>query len=418
MSSTSERVFTGYQKLVIAVLAFLNFTIILDFMILSPLGAMLMPELGISPAQFGLLVSIYAFSAGTSGILAAGFADRFDRKKLLLFFYFGFLLGTFLCAMATSYVFLLLARMVTGLFGGVIGAIVMAITADLFPMAKRGRVLGFIQTAFAASQILGIPIGLALATRWGWHAPFLLIVGVGLGAGAIIFLKLKPIDTHLTRKTERHAFRHLLETLTTPRYLQAFAATVLLSTGGFMLMPFSSAFCVQNLGIPLEKLPLIYLVTGLATMVAGPLVGRLADSFGKFRTFVFGSVLSAAMVILFTRLESVSVLGLMAVNSILFVGIFSRMIPSQAIMSAVPAPAMRGSFMAINSSTQQISGGIASALAGWLVVEGPGGRIQHFDVVGNVIVGAMALTLIQVYFIARYVGEASAKAPAPEPGPA
>ena len=149
-----------YQKFVIAVLAFLQFTIILDFMIISPLGAMMMPTLHITPQQFGLAVSSYAFSAGVSGLLAAGFADRFDRKRLLLFFYAGFMLGTLLCALASTYPMLLVARIVTGLFGGVIGSVVLAIATDLFPLEMRGRVMGFIQTAFAASQVLGLPAGL------------------------------------------------------------------------------------------------------------------------------------------------------------------------------------------------------------------------------------------------------------------
>ena len=135
-------VFTRYQKFVVAVLAFLQFTIILDFMIISPLGALLLRDLHITTRQFGLVVSAYAFSAGASGLLAAGFADKFDRKRLLLFFYAGFLLGTLLCGVARSYAFLLGARIVTGVFGGVIGSIIMAIIADLFPLEVRGRVMG------------------------------------------------------------------------------------------------------------------------------------------------------------------------------------------------------------------------------------------------------------------------------------
>ena len=175
--------FTPYQKFVVAILAFLQFTIILDFMIISPLGAVLMPALKITPSQFGLVVSVYAFSAGAAGLLAAGFADKYDRKKLLLFFYTGFVIGTLLCGLATSYAFLLVARLVTGLFGGVIGSIVFAITTDLFPMSKRGRVMGFVQTAFAASQILGLPSGLYLSNHWGWNAPFFMIVAVSIMIG-------------------------------------------------------------------------------------------------------------------------------------------------------------------------------------------------------------------------------------------
>jgi predicted MFS family arabinose efflux permease len=200
---TAERVepvvagFSGYQKLVIGLLAFLQFTIILDFMILSPLGAILMPELKISPAQFGLVVSTYAFSAGVSGLAAAGFADRFDRKRLLLVFYGGFVAGTLMCGLARTYGFLLLARTVTGVFAGVIGSTVFAITTDLFAYQVRGRVMGILQTAFAASSVVGVPLALALSNRWGWNAPFLLIVAVGALVGVAAMRYLRPIDAHL-----------------------------------------------------------------------------------------------------------------------------------------------------------------------------------------------------------------------------
>jgi predicted MFS family arabinose efflux permease len=221
--------FTQYQVFVVGVLAFLQFTIILDFMILSPLGAILMPALKITAEQFGKVVSVYAFSAGLSGILASGFADRYDRKKLLIFFYTGFILGTWFCAMAPNYHLLLAARMITGIFGGVIGSIVFAITTDLFPLEARGRVMGFIQTAFASSQILGLPIGLFLANHWGWHMPFLMIVGVSLVAILLILKFLKPIDEHLKFRHGhsplqsskfRNPFQHFIETKNIFKLLQ------------------------------------------------------------------------------------------------------------------------------------------------------------------------------------------------------
>jgi predicted MFS family arabinose efflux permease len=398
--------FTQYQVFVVAILAFLQFTIILDFMILSPLGAMLMPALKVGPSQFGLVVSAYAFSAGISGLLAAGFADRFDRKKILLFFYVGFICGTLLCGIATTYEFLLFARMITGLFGGVIGSVVFAITTDLFPFQARGRVMGFIQTAFAASQILGIPAGLYLANNWGWHMPFLLIVTVSSLVGVLIWFLLKPINAHLKVKSDRkNPFHHLKATLTTPIYLQAFATTALLSTGGFMLMPFGSAFSVHNLGVDLEKLPMVYMITGLCSIVIGPLVGRLSDAWGKFKVFTFGTVVSIIMVSIYTHLGTTPLLWVIVVNSVMFVGIFSRMIPSQALMSAIPAPASRGSFMSISSSVQQLSGGVASLLAGLIVEEGVGGRIEHFENLGFVVIGTSLITLFMMYKIHRLIPE-------------
>jgi predicted MFS family arabinose efflux permease len=218
--------FTRYEKFVIAILAFLQFTIVLDFMIISPLGAMLLTELNVSTAQFGLVVSAYAFAAAISGVLAAGFADRFDRKKLLLFFYGGFILGTLLCGVAPSYEFLLGARIVTGLFGGVIGSLCLAIVADLFPLEVRGRVMGFVQTAFAASQVLGLPLGLYLANWKGWHAPFLMIVAVSTAVGVLIVLYLRPIDAHLSVQRDHTSFEHLTKIVSRKRYLAAFVPSV------------------------------------------------------------------------------------------------------------------------------------------------------------------------------------------------
>lgn len=192
-----NQAFNNYQIFVVALLAILQFSIVLDFMVLSPLGAQLMQELDVTTAQFGWVVSAYAFSAGFSGILAAGFADKFDRKKLLLFFYTGFIVGTFLCGLAPDYHLLLGARIVTGLFGGVIGSISFAIITDLFALEVRGRVMGFVQMAFSVSQIMGIPAGLYLANHWGWHAPFLMITGVSLLVYLSIWMYLKPIDAHL-----------------------------------------------------------------------------------------------------------------------------------------------------------------------------------------------------------------------------
>jgi len=401
--------FTGYQKFVVALLVFLQFTIILDFMIISPLGATLMPALKITPSQFGLVVSVYAFSAGIAGLLAAGFADRYDRKKLLLFFYVGFILGTLFCGLAPNFELLVAARLITGLFGGVIGSIAFAIVTDLFPMEMRGRVMGLMQTAFAASQILGIPAGLYFSNLWGWHAPFLMIVAVSVAVGVVMVLYLKPIDGHLKLQVDRSVLTHLVSTVTYPKYFLAFAVTALLSIGGFMLMPFGSAFTVHNMGIDLANLPMIYLATGIATIFIGPLVGRASDAFGKFNIFAFGTVLSIIMVLIYTNLGITPLAMVILVNVVMFVAIFARMIPSQALISAIPEPANRGAFMSVSSSLQQIAGGMASIVAGLIVVEGQNGVLEHFDTLGYVMCMITVVALICMYFIHRQVPELKVK---------
>jgi predicted MFS family arabinose efflux permease len=408
-------VFTPYEKFIVAILAFLQFTVVLDFMIMSPLGALLMRDLHVPAARFGLVVSIYAFSAGGAGLLAAGFADRFDRKRLLLFFYSGFVLGTLLCGVAPNYPFLLLARMVTGLFGGVLGSISFAIIADLFPMQVRGRVMGTVQTAFAASQVMGIPLGVYLSNRWGWHAPFLLIVAVSSLVGLVIATKMRPIDAHLRlqKPADHDPLRHLFRTVSRPDYLRAFAATTLLVTGGFMLMPFGSAFTVHNLGIGFERLPLIYMVTGVCSFLAGPLIGRLSDRVGKYVLFCAGSVLAIVMVLIYTHLGVTPLPLVILCNVLLFLGITSRMISAAALMSAVPEPQNRGAFMAVNNSVQQVAGGIASAAGGLVVIVAPGGNLLHYDVLGYVVVVAMLIAMALLYVVHRAVAAKSGGQPLP-----
>jgi multidrug resistance protein len=400
-----QRGFSRYQVILIALLALTQFTIILDFIIMSPLGAILMPALGITAAQFGIAVSAYAFSAGLSGILAAGFADRFDRKRLLLFFYVGFTLGTLLCAMAPNYHVLLLGRIVTGLFGGVIGAVVLAIITDMFPLHQRGRVMGFIQTAFAASQVLGIPAGLFLANHWNWHVCFAAIVVLSIVTIAIIAFIMEPVDAHLRLKQDRNPFHHLVATVFEPRYTLAFAVTTLLATGGYMLMPFSSAYTVHNLGIEITHLPTIYLVSGLFSIVTGPLVGRASDAFGKYPTFVFGCLMTVVMVLIYTHLGHVSLATAILVNVLMFVGIFSRMIPSQALMTAIPDQSQRGSFSAVSASLQQLSGGLGAVLAAAIIAQGADGALLHFDRIGFVVVGTTIITLVMMYFVQKAVAE-------------
>ena len=380
--------FSRYQKVVVGLLAFLQFAVILDFMIMAPLGAVIMPALSMSASEFGLVVSAYAFSAGAAGLLTAGFADRYDRKQMLLFFYTGFVLGTLWCGLAQSFETLLMARIVTGLFGGVIGSIVLAIATDLFAPQQRGRVMGLIQTAFAASQVLGIPVGLYLSNHWNWHIPFLAMAALGLLGGLVLQWQLQPVADHLALPQENSAWMHLWNTVTESRYLLAFAMTALVSTGGFMLMPFSSAYIAGNLGIGLDHLPTIYLITGLCTIVMGPLIGKASDSFGPLRVFMFGTALSIIMVLIFTHLGRVSLPVIVVVNTIMFVGIFSRMVPFRAMVSSVPSVPQRGSFNAISASLQQLSGGIASIIAGNIVVVRADHTLAHFEVVGYVVVGA------------------------------
>ncbi|WOK04350.1 MFS transporter [Imperialibacter roseus] len=404
-SSPRKKIFTRYETFIIAILAIIQFTVILDFMVLSPLGAMLLVELDITTSQFGLVVSAYAFSAGISGLLAAGFADKFDRKKLLLFFYSGFTIGTLLCGVAPNYHFLLAARIVTGIFGGVLGSVVFAIITDLFKLEVRGRVMGFVQMAFASSQVLGLPVGLYVANLWGWHSPFILIVGLAIATATVIIFFMKPVDEHLKLQTPGNPFKHLYKTVSQPIYLKAFGATALLATGGFMLMPFGSTFGVNNLGITLEQLPLVYMLTGISTIMVGPLAGKLSDLYGKYKIFTIGTFIGIATILIYCNLGITPLWVVIMINIAIFIGITARMISASALMTAIPEPKERGAFMGVNSSIQQISGGFASALAGIIVIQTPAGPLERYDLLGYVVTGTMIVTILMMGVINKIVKE-------------
>jgi predicted MFS family arabinose efflux permease len=396
--------FSSYQKFVIFILAMTMFSVVLDFMVMSPMGDMLMKSLSLKPTQFGFAVSAYAFSAGTSGLLTAGFADRFDRKKLLLFFYCGFILGTFFCSMATTYPLLLVARIITGLFGGVIGSIAMAIVTDLFDIHHRGRVMGFIQMGFGASQVLGIPISLYIANKWGWQSPFLMVAILAALVAVLIAVKLNPVNKHLLIKNDRNAFHHLLHTVSQRNYRIGFLSTCFLSIGGFMMMPFGSAFAINNLHITQQQLPMTFMTSGVSSLVIMPVIGKLSDRIDKFKLFAIAAVWMMVVVVCYTHLSTTPLWEVLLFNVLMMIGIMSRMVPSSALTTGIPEPADRGAFMSINSSLQQIAGGIAAAFAGTIVVQKDKfSPLQHYDTLGFVIVGITCISMFLVYRVSVMV---------------
>jgi len=404
MSTPEKYQFTSYQKLVIVLLALTQFTVVLDFMVMSPLGDMLMKSMSLTTRQFGFAVSGYAFSAGISGILTAGFADKFDRKKLLLFFYIGFIVGTFLCSAANTYPLLMAARIVTGLFGGVIGSISMAIVADLYPIQERGRVMGFMQMGFGASQVLGIPISLFLANSWGWQMPFLMIVILALVIWLLIVFKMQPVTKHLELQSDKNALMHLWHTVAKRHYRVGFLGTAMLSLGGFMMMPWGSAFSINNLGVSPQQLPILFMVGGVSTLFIMPLVGKFSDKIDKFKLFTMASIWMIVVVLIYTNLTPVPFWVLIVMNIVMMIGIMSRMVPSMALVSGLPQMQDRGAFMSINSSLQQIAGGIAAAIGGLIVVQkNKHSPLEHYNTLGLVIVGITIVSIFLVYRISAVV---------------
>jgi len=395
---------TGYQKFVVFLLAITQFTVVLDFMVMSPLGDIMMKTLRITTSQFGIAVSAYAFSAGISGLLTAGFADKFDRKKLLLFFYIGFVLGTLFCAIAPTYELLLLARIVTGLFGGVIGSISMAIVADLFSLQQRGKVMGFVQMGFGVSQVLGIPIGLYIANKWGWHIPFFWIAIMAGIIAIVLSLKLKPITEHLSLQKKKSAFEHLWHTIAQKEHRIGFLATALLSIGGFMMMPFGTAFAINNLKITADQLPLLFLVTGIATLFSMPFIGKLSDTVSKFKIFAIATVLATVVINIYAHYSATPFWIVLLTNVLMMVCIMSRMVPSTALASAIPLPPDRGAFMSINSSLQQMAGGFGAMIAGMIIVQKNNfAPLQHYDILAMIASFIMLITIYLMYRVNKIV---------------
>ena len=403
-TTVESTAFTSKQSIIIAILALLQFTVILDFVIISPLGDILMKTLDMTTAKFGFTVSAYAFSAGISGLLAAGFADKFDRKKLLIFFYTGFIIGTVFCAFAIDYTTLLFARIFTGLFGGVIGSVSLAIVTDLFVIKQRGRVMGFIQMAYATSQILGIPLGLYFANHWGWHSSFIMIAVLGVLILIAVLTQMQPITKHLELQSDKSPFLHLWHTLSNKNYQIGFASIALLSVGGFMLQPFGSAYLVNNIHISQLQLPMVFFFTGLSVLFIMPIVGKLSDKVSKFWLFTAGSILSVIMIVIYTNLDPIPLWEVVVINMILFMGIMSRMIPATTLNTAIPEMKDRGAYMSITSSLQQIAGGIAAVCAGFIVHQKTkASPLENYDILGYVIAVITLCSVVLMWRVSQLV---------------
>ncbi len=400
----STKKFSPYQILVITILALTQFTVVLDFMVMSPLGDKLMKAMQLTPQQFGIAMFSYAFSAGISGFLTAGFADSFDRKKLLLFFYIGFIVGTLFCGLANTYPLLIAARVFTGVFGGVIGSISMAIVSDLFTLEQRGRVMGFMQMGFGASQVLGIPISLYIANRWGWQSPFFLIVVLAFIIWLVLTVKLKPITKHLEVKNKDNALKHLIHTISQKNYRIGFLATALMSLGGFMIMPWGSVYAINNLNVTEAQLPLLFMISGVATLIIMPIIGKLSDKIDKFKLFTIASAWMIMVVLIYTNLVPVPFWIVVILNVMMMMGVMARMIPSVALVSALPELRDRGAFMSINSSLQQLAGGIAAAIGGMIVVQKNNfSPIEHYDTLALVVAVFVGICVYVLSLVSKIV---------------
>lgn len=387
------------ERILLLTLASINFTNIMDFMIMMPLGPQLMRIFDITPQQFGLVVSAYTLSAGVSGFFAAFIVDRFDRKRFLQFLYAGFLLGTLACALAPTYGWLLAARIFTGLFGGVLGALVLSIVGDVIPFERRGQAMGMIMAAFSVASVFGVPFGLFIASHFSWHAPFLFLVICGLPVTYFVWRYVPNLTAHIHQKADRpHPFKILGSIAEDVNQRRAIFLMMVLMFGHFSIIPFLSPYLVSNVGFEESQLAYVYAVGGALTIFSSPLIGKWSDKLGKLKVFSVFVLLCTIPIYLITNASPMALWIALSISGSFFVFSGGRFIPAQAMVTATVSPETRGSFMSISSSLQQVCAGAASYIAGLIVVKQPNGTLLNYEYVGYISIGA---TLFCLYLAQR-----------------
>jgi len=386
---------TKKERLIIILLASINFTHILDFMIMMPLGNYLMPFFKISPKQFSLLVGAYPITAFFSGFTAAFFADKFDRKKILLFAYTGFLLGTVACGFAPSYPLLLAARILTGLFGGLIGAQVMSIIADLFGYERRGVAMGAVMSSFAVASTLGVPFALYLSNIFSWHAPFILVGILGIVIIPLVIKFIPPVVQHLKEKDLLdHRFQVLLNVVKSREQRLTLLFSGMVMMGHFLIIPFMNPFLEFNLGFSKDLTPLVYLFGGIASFLSALVLGRISDKVGKLTVFSWAVFFSLVMVCVLTNLPIIPFSIVVLFFVIWFIVATGRAVTAQAMITNVVKAEQRGSFLSFNSSVQQLGTALASISAGFIVIEDKTGKLLYYNWVGYLSVLVLLIGLL------------------------
>jgi MFS transporter, DHA1 family, inner membrane transport protein len=394
---------TYQEHLILFLLAALNFTHILDFMIMMPLGNYLMPYFGISPQQFAILVSAYTISAAISGFAAAFFVDNYDRKKVLIAAYMGFLIGTIACGVAPTYWLLLTARVVTGIFGGLIGAQVVSIVADTFSYERRGAAMGALMSAFSVASIMGVPFALYLANMTSWHAPFLLVGVLGFVLVPLLMRYLPSMTGHIHAQDAAHPSSKLAiltDIFKAPQQRDALIFSGLIMFGHFLIIPFINPFLEFNVGYSRTITPMVYLVGGIASFFSANLLGKISDKHGKLTVFSICVISAVPLVLLITNLWHIPVVLVLTAFAIWFTASTGRGVTAQAMVSQMVNPEHRGGFQSFNSSLQQLGTGLASLVAGMIVVKGSDGKIEHYNWLGvlSVIVLLVSLMMARQIF--------------------
>ncbi|MBS7807983.1 MFS transporter [Variovorax sp. PCZ-1] len=379
-------------------LAGIQFTHILDFMIMMPLGPQLRQVFGISDTQFGLLVSAYTFSAGASGLAAAFYVDRFGRKKLLLILYSLFALATLACGLAPTYESLMAARVAAGVFGGVLSALSQTIVGDVIPQERRGQAMGVVMSAFSISTVAGVPLGLFLAAHFNWHVPFLAIAAF---SGVLVILAwqtLPKMRDHLKAARKISPLTNLLDTVKNQDHQKALLFTFLMMFVGFVVIPYITLYTTSNGGLSISVLPYIYLCGGIATLLTARAIGRATDARGKVPMFRTLALLAIIPVLGLTISAPTGLYGIFAITTLFFVFMSGRMIPGMAIVTSACNPPQRGTFMALNSAAQSLGMSAAAFLGGLIISRDAQGLVLNYWASGLV---GVAASLVSYWLVGK-----------------
>jgi predicted MFS family arabinose efflux permease len=369
------------ERILLFLLAALQFTNIVDFMIIMPLGPELEKAFKINPQQFSLLVSAYTLSAFFSGLIAALMIDRFDRKTALFFSYIGFILGTLACALSPSYEMLLLARILTGAFGGLLGAVILAIVGDAFPLQRRATAMGTIMASFSVASVVGVPLGLFLASKFGWHASFYFLAGFSTLLCPLIFFYVPVLRAHIGEKHE-NPFAAWASVVRDSNQLRALLLMAFLMLGQFMVVPFIAQYMEFNVCFLPNEIIYVYFLGGVTTFFTSRLVGKWSDKYGRFRIFTVFILISLIPLVLITNMPRIVIWPVLIVTTIFFITSGGRMIPATTMVTATVSPQRRGSFMSVNSAIQNLFEAIGAFLGGTILGQRATGELTNYWIIG------------------------------------
>jgi len=390
------------ERKLLFLLAFLFFAHVMDFVIMMPMGDILMRSLNIGPKQFSLLLSSYSIMAFVMGLTSAMITDRFDRRTILLITIGGFTIGTFFCGIADNYHTLLIARGLTGSFGGVTGGVIYSIVGDIVPFERRGKAMGIITASFSFASIVGIPFGLWLATHMNWHIPFIffgIFSSVALLAAWFMIPSMRNhINPHVSSKVNIHVFRQIFTDI---NLVKGLAATFLMTLGHFMVVPFITPALIRNNGMTQEQIPLIYIISGIVSLGTSPLFGRLTDRYGASRMYTLLAFICIVPVIALTQTQSsrLTVLYIITTSFILLAS--GRFVAANTLVTASVEGQRRGGFMSMRSSIIEFAEGAAAILGGLIVAIGATGRLEHYDLLGYISLLITGISVLLVRSIKR-----------------